>query len=193
MSSARILLFLLLIGLGVGVIYHFGVSGPSGQIDPHPAPSAVDQAAVSSKPPDVRPMPRQLTALERKVLAPLQLAAMFRDVEEERSITQSVMDRRKPAYIRLMTSWSLNSTTMNEVLDILWKREMAIWEARHRRNLGGIEALRKPIGVAETVAAHKQLTELLGVEHANEIKGIEGLMFADERRIAKSIQRPPQE
>ena len=155
MSPRRTLILMVSLSLGLAVwLAAYTDLGNSSEFGVPQAPVpgvARENPAVSSR-----------QEREAKILAPLQHAAATRNKDTEARLTESFLTRRKPVYLRYLKSWSSTPQTCDAVFAILLEREQAIWEARHQRNIGGMEALRQPVGIAEKNTAHWKLVDLLG-------------------------------
>ena len=101
--------------------------------------------------------------------------------ELRREVIDSMMKGREPGYRALFASWELDPATSQQVLEIVFARELQKREALHDHDREGLAGGRKFVNAveAETKWAEAQLVLLLGQDRLLQLSRLEGRMESE--------------
>ena len=160
------------LGKSPGAVPH--VCGP--QCQAHPK---------SALPP--RPLSKR-KELEARIEARLAQAVATRSLQKELLLAESWIRSREASYRRLFDKWGLESSRVDEIFQFLKDRRLLLDDARHRRNLAGIDGFKQPLQKNELVEI--ELEVMLGQERYYEFVALETDL--DKSSLQEAAQIVPQ-
>ena len=110
--------------------------------------------------------------------------------EMQRQGTDIVISAREPRYRALFESWNLDPATSDQALAILREREVQLTEQRIQFFKGTVDLTEISKGLkSESLAADRQLADLLGPDHFAEFSHEDAKMAAEWKRQAEELRR----